>query len=106
MDYTGDDLMRITAALSSPHRMRIIATLVAGPVYVSQLARELNISRPLLQVHLRKLEQAGLVASELRLSDEGKAMNFYRIEPFDLRLTADSVATATLSLTETGGNTE
>ena len=70
MNYSGDDMLRILAALSNPHRMRVIASLAHGANYVSQLARELEISRPLLQVHLRRLEAAGLVTSELRLSEE------------------------------------
>ena len=40
---------------------RIVARLAQGPRYVSQLAREIGLSRPLVQVHLRKLEGAGLV---------------------------------------------
>jgi len=98
--YTGDEMVRIMAALSNPHRMRVVATLVKGANYVSQLARELEISRPLLQVHLRRLEAAGLVTSELRISEEGKAMKFYTVEPFALHLDPETIArgASTLSL--------
>lgn len=97
--YTGDEMVRIMAALSNPHRMRVVATLVKGSTYVSQLARELEISRPLLQVHLRRLEAAGLVTSELRISEEGKAMKFYTVKPFDLHLSRESIARGAASLT-------
>jgi predicted transcriptional regulator len=86
--------------------MRVIAALVNGANYVSELARQLEISRPLLQLHLKKLEAAGLVSSELRFSEEGKAMKFYTIEPFRLELSPKSIATATETLslaTETEG---
>ena len=54
------------AALANPHRLRIVAALTAdGRNYVSQLAREVGISRPLLHLHLQKLEEAGLVTSKL-----------------------------------------
>ena len=57
------------AALANPHRLRIIAALAAGGRnYVSRLAREIGISRPLLHLHLQKLEDAGLVTSQLELS--------------------------------------
>ena len=47
------------AALASPHRLRIIAALKTdGRNYVSQLAREVGIRRPLLPLHLQKLEEA------------------------------------------------
>jgi ArsR family transcriptional regulator, zinc-responsive transcriptional repressor len=105
--YSGDDMVRIMAALSNPHRMRVVATLVDGTNYVSQLARELEISRPLLQVHLRRLEAAGLVTSELRISDEGKAMKFYTVEPFALQLSPETIARGARSLslhTDEGGD--
>ena len=58
---TGDELVHVLATLASPHRMRVVAALIRKRSYVSQLARELGMSRALLQVHLRKLEAAGLV---------------------------------------------
>ncbi len=97
-EYTGDEMVRIMAALSNPHRMRVVATLVRGATYVSQLARELEISRPLLQVHLRRLEAAGLVTSQLRISEEGKAMKFYSVEPFALQLSPETIARGASSL--------
>ena len=96
--YSGDDMVRIMAALSNPHRMRVVATLVDAPNYVSQLARELEISRPLLQVHLRRLEAAGLVTSQMRISEEGKAMKFYSVEPFALQLDPATIARGASSL--------
>jgi predicted transcriptional regulator len=98
-EVTGDRLVQILATLANPHRMRILATLAGGQVYVSRLARELGISRALLQVHLRKLEAAGLVTSRLVLSEDGKAMKYYDIEPFSLHLTPEALAAAALSLT-------
>ncbi|MEE6258437.1 ArsR/SmtB family transcription factor [Plantactinospora sonchi] len=102
---TGDDLIRVLATLANPHRVRVVAALVRGRNYVSQLARDLDISRALLQVHLRKLEAAGLVSSHLELSEDGKAMKFYEVNEFDFRLTPEAVEAAarTLSLPEPDG---
>ena len=63
-------------------------------------ARELGISRPLLHLHLQKLEEAGLVTSRLELSSDGKALNYFDVAKFDFALTPASVATAAQSLTE------
>ena len=93
-DLTGDDLIRALAALANPHRLRIVAALTAGRNYVSQLARDLHMSRPLLQVHLRRLEAANLISATLELSEDGKAMKYYEVTPFSLELTPQSVATA------------
>lgn len=72
----GDALLRALATLANPHRLRIVATLAAERNYVSRLARDLGISRALLQVHLRKLEAAGLVSASVEVSADGKAMKF------------------------------
>jgi predicted transcriptional regulator len=98
---TGDDLLRILATLANPHRLRVLAALSRERNYVSALARELGISRALLQVHLRKLESAGLVRAQLELSEDGKAMKFYEIEPFAVELSPESVADAVRTLTST-----
>ncbi len=97
---TGDELVRVLATLANPHRLRVVAVLARERNYVSQLARELGISRALLQVHLRKLEAAGLVSAALELSADGKAMKFYEVKPFAFELTPATVAAAarTLSL--------
>ncbi|MEV0228151.1 ArsR family transcriptional regulator [Nonomuraea sp. NPDC050786] len=96
---TGDDLVRVLATLSSPHRLRVIAALAGGRNYVSRLARELGISRALLQVHLKKLEAAGLVSSQLELSEEGKAMKYYAIRGFSIHLTPELIQDAVRTLT-------
>jgi predicted transcriptional regulator len=95
---TGDALLKILATLANPHRMRVVAALVERRNYVSALARDLGISRALLQVHLRKLESAGLVKSTVEVSDDGKAMKFYEVAPFALHLTPEVIATAVRTL--------
>jgi len=96
----GDQLLAMLAALANPHRLRIIAALaVGGRNYVSQLARELGISRPLLHLHLQKLEDAGLVTSQLELSQDGKALNYFEVRSFELDLTPAAIAEAAKSLT-------
>lgn len=97
---TGDQLARILAALANPHRLRIVATLTRGPVHVSQLAREVGLSRPLTHMHLQRLEAAGLVTGRLELSDDGKAMKFFDVSPFAIELTPRLVAHAARTLTD------
>ena len=100
MTVTGDDFVRILSALGNAQRLRIIAALVPGRNYVSQLARELQISRPLLHLHLQRLEAAGLITGSLELSPDGKAMKFFEVAPFSIELSPDSIveASATLSI--------
>jgi DNA-binding transcriptional ArsR family regulator len=96
----GDQLLAILAALANPHRLRVIAALAGGGRnYVSQLAREIGISRPLLHLHLQKLEDAGLVTSKLELSQDGKALNYFDVSDFAFHLTPAAIAEAAKTLT-------
>ena len=52
------------------------------------------MSRPLLYMHLDRLEKAGLVNGHLELSDDGKAMKYFELVPFELRVTAETVISA------------
>jgi predicted transcriptional regulator len=97
-DLTGDELLRVLATLANPHRLRVVAALADERNYVSELARELGISRALLQVHLRKLQAAGLVSAEIEVSEDGKAMKFYDVKPFALHLTPGSIMDAVRTL--------
>ena len=97
-ELTGDQLSQVMATLANPHRLRVLATLTRGRNYVSRLARDLGISRPLLQVRLRRLTEAGLIAATLELSAEGKAMKYYEVVPFNIHLTPDTVAAAARTL--------
>src|SRR5580692_2918217 len=94
-------LLAVLTAVANPHRLRVIAELGGGRVHVSELARRLGMSRPLLYMHLDKLEKAGLVTGQLELSEDGKAMKYFELAPFELRLTAETIIEA---LNHTEGN--
>jgi predicted transcriptional regulator len=100
---SGEELVRALAALSNPHRLRILATLTEGNVHVSQLAREVGLSRPLVHMHLRRLEAAGLVSGRLELSEDGKAMKFFEVTPFAINLTPELVVEAARTLDDGSG---
>ena len=98
IELTGPGLLQVLSTLANPHRLRGVAALAAERNYVSRLARSLGISRALLQVHLRKLEAAGLVSATIEVSEDGKAMKFYEVTPFALHLTPEVIADAARTL--------
>lgn len=107
MPSSGDQLLAVVSALASPHRLRIVAALKSdGRNYVSQLAREVGMSRPLLHLHLQKLEEAGLVTSKLELSDDGKALNYFEVVDFEFELTPSAIAKAVKTLTATSSKSD
>jgi DNA-binding transcriptional ArsR family regulator len=96
----------VLTAVANPLRLRVIAELSHGRVHVSELARRLGMSRPLLYMHLDKLEKAGLVAGYLELSDDGKAMKYFELAPFELRLTAETITAVLRDSDGTGQTTQ
>ena len=88
------EFLAVLTAVANPQRMRVVAELSDGRVHVSELARRLGMSRPLLYMHLDRLEKAGLVTGHLELSEDGKAMKYFELAPFELRLTAETITDA------------
>src|SRR5688500_8834517 len=82
------------AGTPSPQRLRIIAALAGGPLHVSELARQVGMSRALLYMHLQRLEDAGYLTGHLELSDDGKALKFFELVPFTLTIDTDAVVAA------------
>ncbi|WP_438311694.1 ArsR/SmtB family transcription factor [Sporosarcina sp. FA9] len=95
----GDDLLALFEALSNAHRLNIISILSRGRQYVSQLARDAEMSRPLLYMHLKKLEQAKIVKSDMEISDDGKAMKYYELAPFEFTINSEVIHEAVKTLT-------
>ncbi|MGP1906948.1 ArsR/SmtB family transcription factor [Metabacillus sp. JX24] len=93
-------LLKVLDALSNPYRLKIIAVLHKDRQYVSQMARELGISRPLLYLHLKKLEEAGLIKGEHEISNDGKAMKYFELLPFSFQLDAGIIAEASESISD------
>jgi len=98
--YSGDQLLRTLGALSNPHRLRIIAALTAGRTYVSELARRLRMNRPLLYMHLQRLEAAGLVHGVLETAADGSSVKYFEVRPFVLTLSPQVIAAAAATLPE------
>jgi len=96
----------ILSALANTQRLRIMAALSKHQVYVSELARELQISRPLLHMHLNRLEAAGLISGRHEISADGKALRFFEVVNFEEQLTPQRISEAVKTLTQETGNDE
>lgn len=87
-----DSLVLILDALGNEHSLKIMAILASGECFVSELAKMVGISRPLLYLHLKKLENAGLVESEIRHFEEPPyTKKFYKAKNFELKLSLNSI---------------
>ncbi len=65
------------SALADPTRQRVIRLLAEAPRCSSDLADEVEVSRPTISRHLRVLREAGLV--ELLPDEEDYRMRWYRL---------------------------
>ena len=92
-------MVEMLSALANPHRLRVLAVLHAGRSYVSQIARDVGLSRPLVHMHLQKLEAANLIEGSLEMSDDGKAMKYFDVLPFSIHITPKAVATIAANIT-------
>ncbi|MFI9077464.1 ArsR/SmtB family transcription factor [Streptomyces sioyaensis] len=90
----SEELLALLSAVGHAQRLRVIGELADGRLYVSELARRLGMSRPLLYMHLDRLEKAGLVAGRLELSEDGKALKYFELTPFELKLNVATVLAA------------
>ena len=87
-----DSLVLILDALGNEHSLNIMGILASGECFVSELAKMVGISRPLLYLHLKKLENAGLVESEIRHFEEPPyTKKFYKAKNFELKLSLNSI---------------
>jgi DNA-binding transcriptional ArsR family regulator len=63
MAHRDQPLDRIFSAMGDPTRRAIVARLARGPASVSELAAPHDMALPSLMDHIRKLENAGIIAS-------------------------------------------
>jgi DNA-binding transcriptional ArsR family regulator len=63
-----------------------------------ELARDVGISRPLVHLHLARLESAGLVTGHHEVSEDGKAMRMVEVAEFTLTLDPTTIAALAASI--------
>ena len=85
------EMVRILKVLSVELRLQILALLAEKPRYAYELARELGISYPLVHLHLRALERAGLIVSEYEVAEGGKLRRYYRVKDFRIEISPESL---------------
>lgn len=85
------DYLMVFKALSNQYRLKILAALSREPRTVTDLSKLLEISKPLVSIHLRKLKKAGLVHEGERETIDRKPdppLNklFYEVTDFNFQV--------------------
>ena len=91
MTQSLEQIVYICEALAHPVRIQLLYMLSENERYIYELAKELKLSRQVVDLHLKRLEKAGFVESDLRLEENDmRAKKFFRLKEFDVKLcTAD-----------------
>ncbi|NHJ40461.1 MAG: ArsR family transcriptional regulator [Asgard group archaeon] len=69
----------IFLALKSETRRKILQMLTAEPMYLTQLAEQLNLGQQAIFRHLKQLVDAGLLDSDFRDEGQGAPRRYYQI---------------------------
>jgi len=84
--------VEIGEALSHPVRLKLLYLLSERERYVYELAKDLNLSRQVVNLHLKRLEKAGFIESDLRLEDEDmRAKKFFKLREFEVSLSIEDL---------------
>lgn len=65
LQLTFDEAIEICKALSNENRMKIIRLLCKGPLQVNEIAEKMEIPFSTAAAYINKLEEAGLISTEL-----------------------------------------
>jgi len=81
-----EDLVRVGRALSNPLRVRILLVLARRPTFIQDVAQSLHIPYALAHMHLKILEEAGLVEGSYVVEERPKPhlRKVYRVRDFRL----------------------
>ncbi|SFM20441.1 ArsR/SmtB family transcription factor [Methanolobus profundi] len=92
MTMTLQQITTLGEAISHPVRLKLLYLLSERERYVYDLAKDLDLSRQVVQLHLKRLEKAGFVESDLRLEDnDNRAKKFFKLKEFDVNLGIDDL---------------
>ena len=70
---------KIFLALKSDTRRKILSMLASEPMYLTQLAFNLNLGQQAIFRHLQLLEESGLLDSDFKDSGQGAPRRYYQI---------------------------
>lgn len=87
MTQSLEQIVHIGEALAHPVRIQLLYMLSEKERYIYELAKDLKLSRQVVDLHLKRLEKAGFVESDLRLEENDmRAKKFFRLKEFDVKL--------------------
>lgn len=85
-------IVEVGEALSHPVRLKLLYMLSERERYVYELATDLGLSRQVVNLHLKRLEKAGFVESDLRLeANDPRAKKFFKLKEFEVSFSMEDL---------------
>ena len=89
---TLPELARTLSFLGNEQRLCILRTISQKEKFAREIAEEVGISRPLVNIYLKQFEKAGLVTGTNRISEEPPYLKrYYKAVPFELVVNLDVI---------------
>jgi ArsR family transcriptional regulator len=89
---TLPELARTLSFLGNEQRLCILRAISREEKFAREIAEEVGISRPLVNIYLKQFEKAGLVTGTNRVSEEPPYLKrYYRAVPFELVVNLDVI---------------
>ena len=89
---TLPELARILSFLGNEQRLCILRAISHEEKFAREIAEEVGISRPLVNIYLKQFEKAGLVTGTNRVSEEPPYLKrYYTAVPFELVVNLDVI---------------
>ena len=92
---TLEDLADVLSLLGNMTRLRVIAALRNGKMFIQELSQSLGISYPLLHLHLKNLESNGIVKSEYSVGTDKATRyvkRYFELEDFKIEISPEAIA--------------
>ncbi len=91
---TLPELARTLSFLGNEQRLCILRAISRKEKFAREIAEEVGISRPLVNIYLKQFEKAGLVTGTNRVSEEPPYLKrYYKAVPFELVVNLDVIET-------------
>ncbi|MHA1637765.1 MAG: ArsR/SmtB family transcription factor [Candidatus Thorarchaeota archaeon] len=90
-----EDLASVLNLLGNMTRLRVITALQKGKMFIQELSQSLEISYPLLHLHLKNLEANGIVRSEYSIgTDKSRryVKRYFELEDFKIEISPEAIA--------------
>lgn len=78
--------------LGNEQRLKVLKCIAEGEKYAGEISKQLKISRPLVNIYLKQLEEKGLTTARPFVSEKPPYfVKYYKAVPFELKISLELI---------------